>query len=110
MLSYELLHSDGRRSFPLVLINWAPTSSEIGLLTLHASALLDFQSTVSDVILFLDVFSGGTFLRPMRTKSSKSGTAQRVSPRKLSMRSSADSHSRQINVDPVLRPIPVMAN
>jgi len=45
VLSYELNHSDGRKSFPLVLINWAPTSSEIGLLTLHASALLDFQST-----------------------------------------------------------------
>ncbi|KAJ7724443.1 hypothetical protein DFH07DRAFT_854763 [Mycena maculata] len=52
LLSYELSHPDGRRSFPLVLINWAPTSSEIGMLTLHASALLDFQSTadVSKVI------------------------------------------------------------
>lgn len=46
VLSYELNHSDGRKSFPLVLINWAPTSSEMGLLTLHASAFLDFQSTV----------------------------------------------------------------
>ncbi|KAJ7087856.1 hypothetical protein C8R44DRAFT_836187 [Mycena epipterygia] len=52
MLSYQLDHKDGRTSFPLVLINWAPTSSEIGMLTLHASALLDFQSTadVSKVI------------------------------------------------------------
>ncbi|KAJ6497033.1 hypothetical protein C8R47DRAFT_1113571 [Mycena vitilis] len=52
LLSYQLDHSDGRKSFPLVLINWAPTSSEIGMLTLHASALLDFQSTadVSKVI------------------------------------------------------------
>ena len=47
MLSYELNHSDGRKSFPLVMINWAPTSSEMGLLTLHASAFLDFQATVS---------------------------------------------------------------
>ena len=47
VLSYELHHSDGRKSFPLVLINWAPTSSEIGTLTLHASALLNFQNTVS---------------------------------------------------------------
>ena len=46
VLSYELNHSDGRRSFPLVLVNWAPSSSEISLLTLHASALLDFQATV----------------------------------------------------------------
>lgn len=47
VLSYELNHSDGRKSFPLVLVNWAPTSSEIGLLTLHASALINFQNTAS---------------------------------------------------------------
>lgn len=47
VLSYELEHKDGRKSFPLVLLNWAPSSSEIGMLTLHASALLNFQSTVS---------------------------------------------------------------
>ena len=46
VLSYELNHSDGRKSFPLVLVNWAPTSSEMGLLTLHASAFIDFQNTV----------------------------------------------------------------
>ena len=46
MLSYELQHNDGRTSFPLVLINWAPTGSEMGMLTLHASALIDFQNTV----------------------------------------------------------------
>ena len=46
VLSYELNHSDGRKSFPLVLVNWAPSSSEMGLLTLHASAFLDFQTTV----------------------------------------------------------------
>jgi Cofilin/tropomyosin-type actin-binding protein len=48
LLSYELDHKDGRKSFPLVLINWAPTSSETGLLTLHASAFLDFQTTVRE--------------------------------------------------------------
>ena len=47
VLSYELNHSDGRKSFPLVLLNWSPSSSEMGILTLHASALLDFQATVS---------------------------------------------------------------
>jgi len=47
ILSYEYNHADGRRSFPLVLVNWAPTTSEIGLLTLHASSFLDFQATVS---------------------------------------------------------------
>ena len=46
MISHELKHDDGRKSFPLVLINWAPTSSEMGLLTLHASAFLEFQNTV----------------------------------------------------------------
>ncbi|KAK0483715.1 hypothetical protein IW261DRAFT_1332326, partial [Armillaria novae-zelandiae] len=52
VLSYELNHSDGRKSFPLVLVNWAPTSSEIGLLTLHASAFIYFQNTagVSKVV------------------------------------------------------------
>lgn len=44
ILSYELNHRDGRKSFPLVLVNWAPRSSEIGLLTLHTSAFLDFQA------------------------------------------------------------------
>ncbi|TFL04274.1 hypothetical protein BDV98DRAFT_563852 [Pterulicium gracile] len=54
VLSYELNHSDGRKSFPLVLVNWAPTSSEIGQMTLHASALINFQHTadVGKVIEF----------------------------------------------------------
>ena len=46
MLSYELNHSDGRKSYPLVLLNWAPSNSETSLLTLHASALMDFQTIV----------------------------------------------------------------
>ena len=46
VLSYELNHSDGRKSFPLVLVNWAPTSCEMSLLTLHASGLIEFQNTV----------------------------------------------------------------
>lgn len=53
LLSYELKHPDGRTSFPLVLINWAPTSSEIGMMTLHASALLDFQTTVRAPAFYL---------------------------------------------------------
>ncbi|KAI0318961.1 hypothetical protein OF83DRAFT_1241437 [Amylostereum chailletii] len=57
MLSYELSHPDGRKSFPLVLINWAPPSCEISMLTLHASALLDFQST-ADVGKVLEVREG----------------------------------------------------
>jgi hypothetical protein len=57
VLSYELKHSDGRTSFPLVLINWAPTSSEIGMLTLHASALFDFQAA-ADVSKIIEVRDG----------------------------------------------------
>ncbi|KAF9444747.1 glia maturation factor beta [Macrolepiota fuliginosa MF-IS2] len=56
VLSHELNHPDGRKSYPLVLINWAPTSSETGLLTLHASAYLDFQQNagVSKIIEIRD--------------------------------------------------------
>ncbi|KAI0006002.1 glia maturation factor beta [Russula compacta] len=56
VLSYNLEHTDGRTSSPLVLINWAP-ACEISLLTLHASALLDFQYTV-DVAKVLEVRDG----------------------------------------------------
>lgn len=48
VLSYELKHEDGRTSFPLVLINWCPSSSEPNIRTLHASALIDFQNAVSE--------------------------------------------------------------
>lgn len=57
ILSYELEHKDGRKSFPLVLLNWAPSSSEIGMLTLHASAFLNFQST-ADVSKVVEVRDG----------------------------------------------------
>ncbi|OCH93393.1 maturation factor [Obba rivulosa] len=57
VLSYELHHDDGRKSFPLVLVNWAPISSEMGLLTLHASAFLDFQS-MADVSKVIEIRDG----------------------------------------------------
>ncbi|KAG6885883.1 hypothetical protein C0993_008402 [Termitomyces sp. T159_Od127] len=57
LLSYELNHSDGRKSFPLVLINWAPITSEISLLTLHASAFLNFQAT-ADVSKVVEIRDG----------------------------------------------------
>jgi len=57
VLSYELSHRDGRKSFPLVLINWAPSSSEMGMLTLHASAFIDFQTTV-DVSKVIEIRDG----------------------------------------------------
>ncbi|KAN0076934.1 hypothetical protein V8E55_010789 [Tylopilus felleus] len=57
VLSYELKHKDGRTSFPLVLVNWAPSSSEITLMTLHASAFLDFQN-VADISKVIDMHDG----------------------------------------------------
>jgi len=57
VLSYELQHPDGRKSYPLVLINWAPSSSEISMMTLHASALLNFQNT-ADVSKVIEVRDG----------------------------------------------------
>ncbi|KAF9532862.1 hypothetical protein CPB83DRAFT_846496, partial [Crepidotus variabilis] len=57
VLSYELEHKDGRKSYPLVLINWAPSSSETGMLTLHASALITFQNT-ADVSKVVEIRDG----------------------------------------------------
>jgi len=57
VLSYELNHEDGRTSFPLVLINWAPMTSEMSLLTLHASAFLEFQNT-ADISKVIEVRGG----------------------------------------------------
>lgn len=62
VLSYEYHHKDGRKSFPLVLVNWSPTTSEIGMLTLHASAFLDFQAT-ADVSKVIEVRSPEEFTK-----------------------------------------------
>ncbi|PWN35693.1 glia maturation factor beta [Meira miltonrushii] len=43
VLSYELHHKDGRTSFPLVLIYWAPQTSSMELKTLYTSALQNFS-------------------------------------------------------------------
>ncbi|KAF8275050.1 hypothetical protein EI94DRAFT_1768361 [Lactarius quietus] len=56
VLSYNLVHKDGRTSSPLVLINWAP-ACETSLLTLHASALIDFQNT-AEISKVLEVRDG----------------------------------------------------
>lgn len=61
VLSHELNHPDGRKSYPLVLVNWAPTSSETSLLTLHASALLDFQK-IADVSKVIEIRDGPELL------------------------------------------------
>ncbi|WFD22343.1 hypothetical protein MEQU1_001013 [Malassezia equina] len=58
ILSMELRHEDGRVSYPLVLIHWAPVSSSMELSTLYASALSMF-SAHADVGKVLDVREGG---------------------------------------------------
>ncbi|KAE8538236.1 hypothetical protein D1P53_005575 [Cryptococcus gattii VGV] len=57
LLSHELKHKDGRISYPLLLINWAPTTSPIELMTLHASSLSYFQQ-VSETAKVLEVRDG----------------------------------------------------
>ncbi|KAF8843571.1 glia maturation factor beta [Paxillus ammoniavirescens] len=57
VLSYELKHRDGRTSFPLVLINWAPPSSETRSMTLHASAFHEFQE-IAQLSKVIEVFDG----------------------------------------------------
>ncbi|KAF9913793.1 hypothetical protein BX616_009559 [Lobosporangium transversale] len=46
VLSYELKHDDGRRSFPLVFLYYAPTGVRPELNMLYASAKTHFQNTV----------------------------------------------------------------
>ncbi|KAG9010332.1 hypothetical protein FRB90_007817 [Tulasnella sp. 427] len=43
LLAWIHEHKDGRKSYPLILINWTPSGSETGLMTLHASAFIPFQ-------------------------------------------------------------------
>ncbi|WWC85693.1 uncharacterized protein L201_000559 [Kwoniella dendrophila CBS 6074] len=57
LLSHELKHKDGRISYPLILINWAPSGAPIELMTLHASALNYFQQ-VAEVAKVLEVRDG----------------------------------------------------
>ncbi|WFD18755.1 hypothetical protein MCAP1_000966 [Malassezia caprae] len=58
VLSMELRHEDGRISYPLVLIHWAPVSSSMELSTLYASAVSMF-SAHADVGKVIDVREGG---------------------------------------------------
>lgn len=51
MLAYTQTHPDGRKSYPLILINWVPSGSEMSMMTLHASAFLPFTEIVSVAIL-----------------------------------------------------------
>ncbi|WFD36663.1 hypothetical protein MCUN1_003550 [Malassezia cuniculi] len=57
VLSFAHTHDDGRVSYPLVLLHWAPQSSSIELATLYASALAQF-SAAADVGRTIDVRDG----------------------------------------------------
>jgi len=57
LLSYEMHHSDGRISYPLIIVNWLPSGCETGLMTLHASATILFQNT-ADVQRVVEVRDG----------------------------------------------------
>ncbi|KAG8892428.1 hypothetical protein FRC01_014178, partial [Tulasnella sp. 417] len=46
LLAWIYENSDGRKSYPLILINWTPSGSETGLATLHASAFIPFEQLV----------------------------------------------------------------
>jgi hypothetical protein len=51
LLSRPVSYSDGRKSYPIVLLNWVPATCEIGMFTLHASSLATFQNAVSQSCL-----------------------------------------------------------
>lgn len=52
LLSYRLAHNDGRVSFPLVLVYWAPQTSSTEMSTLYTSALsaLSVKADVGKVV------------------------------------------------------------
>ncbi|KAM6500294.1 hypothetical protein JOM56_003308 [Amanita muscaria] len=51
LLARPITHSDGRKSCPIALVNWVPSTSEIGMMTLHATALLRFQNAADAIRL-----------------------------------------------------------
>jgi len=54
LLSYELVHSDGRKSNPLIMINYVPVTANTTLHTLYASAKVWFQEK-ADIGKVLDM-------------------------------------------------------
>lgn len=57
VLSYQLKHKDGRVSFPLVLVFWAPQTSSMEMSTLYTSAL-SALSVKADVGRVVDMRDG----------------------------------------------------
>jgi len=54
LLSYELVHSDGRKSNPLIMINYVPVTANTTFHTLYASAKVWFQEK-ADIGKVLDM-------------------------------------------------------
>ncbi|BEI82369.1 hypothetical protein CcaverHIS002_0302370 [Cutaneotrichosporon cavernicola] len=57
LISHQLKHKDGRVSYPLILVNWMPTTAPTDLMTLQASSLSYFQQT-AEVAKVLEVRDG----------------------------------------------------
>ncbi|PWN94254.1 glia maturation factor beta [Acaromyces ingoldii] len=57
LLSHTLQHPDGRVSFPLIILYWAPQTSSMELSTLYTSALSNF-SVKADVGKVIDIRDG----------------------------------------------------
>ncbi|KAI9251850.1 hypothetical protein BDA99DRAFT_563542 [Phascolomyces articulosus] len=54
VLSYELIHSDGRKNFPLVFIYWTPSTAKPEINMIYASAKTYLQEKI-DVIKGFDI-------------------------------------------------------
>ncbi|EPQ28344.1 uncharacterized protein PFL1_04171 [Pseudozyma flocculosa PF-1] len=57
VVSYQLQHRDGRVSYPLFILYWAPTTSSNDQSMLYASALSNFSVQV-DIAKVIDVRDG----------------------------------------------------
>lgn len=57
LLTYEMRHEDGRTSYPLVLVYWAPATASMELSTLYTSALPTI-SAHADIGKVIDVRDG----------------------------------------------------
>ncbi|KAG0331666.1 hypothetical protein BG004_001549 [Podila humilis] len=71
ILSYELKHTDGRVSFPLVFLYYCPVSANTQLRMLYASAKTSFQNTTKigkDIELYDSDNLTDDWLRPKLLK------------------------------------------
>ncbi|CAO1627491.1 unnamed protein product [Parajaminaea phylloscopi] len=67
VLSYRLAHSDGRVSFPLALVFWAPQTSSMEMSTLYTSAV-SALSVKADVGRVVDMREGTLDRQSLETR------------------------------------------